>query len=882
MSNYSKKISELVSTGKVPESAVIPVALAGQINETYRVSLNDVRANLLFENAYTSIANGISNTIKDEIFYVYTDDTQHYVAAFVNVNGASATALYKNGTPVIFGTGKLIGGGQFGAYTSYVSYVYNNGSAVGGETEITIPFDCFDIGEMFLNGGHQIKGFNYTFDNVTNKVKLGGPLSAGATVVLYTRPYPGTPVTPVEPGITDYVNVSWLYNDGAAVGGETTLTPPWSFKTVTAIYINGSRQILNKHFEIANSTTISLAKALSKNDIVEVILGGSRAEITVSVSGTPAEVLSTLALSTGATKVNTSYGINLDQVAQGFYGVESFDALRSRKPAFEGEKIYLKGYYSGSVSGAGYFIGHLAAGVDDGGSIASGTGYYWERIVINNEINLANYGVIAGSDITNALTAAVAFSRLKNITLITIPPSNTMYTFYGSVAVDVTKCPLHIRGGDGTGMDSVQLNHKFKTGGETYGIKFFNTVAGAPCWNPGKLSGIYAYCTDTVNPLHFVRFADGWGNELKNFHAHGYVLSAAVVVCNEISWTENFYAENLNIRHCLQGILFYSKSAWQSFYGTTVKRYYFNFGSGVGKASKAVVLGGGNNVDRAFMYSSHFDVGGWIGTTYANDPQIIFYVRAYSGFVQGEVQTRFDGLKQSNFGTLVRTFVTETLNSCVDVRWQNDDNQFGYTDGVLIVPTAGSVNSYPAWDNLAYPTSDGSAYTYGRCNYGNSPYGARCPIQTKGARICYRTSLTSTATATTDNGIIRITNLPVNSTFKVEIRINGSNHVNSRAYTVSTQGQSYVASVIEHEKLKAETTLSNSVYTTTLSPYSSFTTNTIYAQTYMGMQAGYFSANNGQCFDIVIPPALYRGTSQNTDTAVAGNVYGIEIEITQL
>lgn len=392
MSNYSKKISELVSTGKVPESAVLPVALAGQTNETYRVSLNDVRANLLFENAYSSIADGISNTVKDEIFYVFTDDTRHYVAAFVNVNGASATALYKNGTAVIYGTGKLIGGGQFGAYTSYVSYVYNNGSAVGGETEIGIPFDCFDIGEMFLNGSHQIKGTNYTFDNETNKVKLAGPLTAGATVVLYTRPYPGTPVTPVEPGITDYVNVSWLYNDGAAVGGETTLTPPWSFKTVTAIYINGSRQILNKHFEVVNSTTISLAKALSKNDIVEVILGGSRAEITVSVSGTPAEVLSTLALSTGATKVNTSYGVSLEQLAQGFYGVESFAALQGRRPAFEGERVQLKGYYSSDTSGSGTFIGHLGTGIDDGGIIAAGSGFYWERVIHDNTVTAEMFG----------------------------------------------------------------------------------------------------------------------------------------------------------------------------------------------------------------------------------------------------------------------------------------------------------------------------------------------------------------------------------------------------------------------------------------------------------------------------------------------------------
>ena len=229
MANNTRKISELSSKGIVPESALLPVAVAGAEKETYRTTLNNLRANLLFENAYETLAEGIAATVKDEIFYVYTDDSQFYVAAFTNVNGASATAVYKDNTPVIYGTGKMMADGKFGSYTSYVSYLYNNGSANGGEKEIALPFDCFDVSEMFLNGSHQFKGLNYTFDRLSNKVKLKGALTAGAFVVFYVRPYPGTPITPVEPGITDYVNVTWLYNDGAAVGGETSLTPPWTY-----------------------------------------------------------------------------------------------------------------------------------------------------------------------------------------------------------------------------------------------------------------------------------------------------------------------------------------------------------------------------------------------------------------------------------------------------------------------------------------------------------------------------------------------------------------------------------------------------------------------------------------------------------------------------
>lgn len=380
MANNTRKISELSSKGIVPESALLPVAVAGAEKETYRTTLNNLRANLLFENAYETLAEGIAATVKDEIFYVYTDDSQFYVTAFTNVNGASATALYKDNTPVIYGTGKMMADGKFGSYTSYVSYLYNNGSANGGETEIALPFDCFDVSEMFLNGGHQFKGLNYTFDRLSNKVKLKGPLTAGAFVVFYVRPYPGTPVTPVEPGITDYVNVTWLYNDGAAVGGETSLTPPWTFSTVPAIYINGSKQVLNKHYEVdSTGLKINLSKALKANDVVEVLLGGSRSIITAQVSGTPAEILLTLGQTTGATKVNTSYGVSLEQVVQGFYGVNSFVDLRNRRPNFEGEKVNLKGYYSGSTSGGGQFIGYIGTGTDDGGTVAAGSGFYWKR-----------------------------------------------------------------------------------------------------------------------------------------------------------------------------------------------------------------------------------------------------------------------------------------------------------------------------------------------------------------------------------------------------------------------------------------------------------------------------------------------------------------------
>lgn len=189
---------------------------------------------------------------------------------------------------------------------------------------------------LSINGANGVSGGGrYAYDNVVRNCYASGQ-----------RNYHPTGTSP------------FIAGNGAAVGGETSLTPPWTFSTVPAIYINGSKQVLNKHYEVdSTGLKINLSKALKANDVVEVLLGGSRSIITAQVSGTPAEILLTLGQTTGATKVNTSYGVNLEQVAQGFYGVNSFDDLRNRRPNFEGEKVNLKGYYAGVLPVVGSLSG---------------------------------------------------------------------------------------------------------------------------------------------------------------------------------------------------------------------------------------------------------------------------------------------------------------------------------------------------------------------------------------------------------------------------------------------------------------------------------------------------------------------------------------------
>lgn len=89
--------------------------------------------------------------------------------------------------------------------------------------------------------------------------------------------------------------------------------------------------------------------------------------------------------------------------------VESFAALRSIVPEFDGQRILLQSYYEGGKNGAGEFIGRQGAGVDDGGIIASGTGFYWERVVGDSLLNLSYWGLDTGDDISGPLQKAADY-----------------------------------------------------------------------------------------------------------------------------------------------------------------------------------------------------------------------------------------------------------------------------------------------------------------------------------------------------------------------------------------------------------------------------------------------------------------------------------------
>lgn len=568
--------------------------------------------------------------------------------------------------------------------------------------------------------------------------------------------------------------------------------------------------------------------------------------------------------------------------------VTSWSALRQTKITHAGDVILLKAYNEVSTlfmlpSGGGRFIAVAGSATDDGGSICVPDGqsdFYWMRLRDRDEIHMSEYGLLPGDEIAVKLQAAVDFSRSVGITKIVLSPSygEVYYTWSAQVNVDNTKYPIHILGGSGNNMNEVMVK-LYPSADNELAIHFYTTTDGSSPTEAAEFGGFYLYNQKTDINTSPIQFSDSWTHKLHDVYITHYTKSAGVRIVNSRSWTENFIGNNINIRHCKRGFWLYTTGSWQSFYGFTLRNYYFNHGSDVGDVSDALLLGDGTSTGYAFIYAADMEIGGWLGALYETGSHSAIRVTKYSLCI-GKCRMNYDGTKQGNFGKYFQSVITEDTQCIVNLDLTNNSDQFSYVS--VQAPDAGDIVSYAMWDNLAYPMLSGSK-TYGRSNWMNVAM-ARAPIILRGGNQKWKTTVTSTSVTKTSSGIIRVTGLPILSNFKVEIKTSGSNQVCNRTFIVNTHNQDLVASVTEQQQLKAETsTTSSLISTTTLSQYSSFTTQRVYCRTYNGVQPGYYSAGNGQSFDIVIPPATYNGTSSNSDSVTtSGLTTAIEIIITQI
>lgn len=229
------------------------------------------------------------------------------------------------GSWVIVGTSTSGGSGASGGY---IPFVYNNGSALGGETTITVPDGTVGVPFIIVNGYTNYVGKGFTYSVADLEVTLAQPLETGDEVVLLLT---GVPAVPDNPNVDNWTVINWLYNQGAAVGGEQVIQIPYTFQDIPAVYKNGLRfykgLTTNSYTIDADNQRIILTEVLATNDRLIVQIGGEL--VTLEVSDRTLEEVarsanvkdSEVILSTNTTSTLNGKKIVFDVTAQKSYGL---------------------------------------------------------------------------------------------------------------------------------------------------------------------------------------------------------------------------------------------------------------------------------------------------------------------------------------------------------------------------------------------------------------------------------------------------------------------------------------------------------------------------------------------------------------------------------
>lgn len=120
--------------------------------------------------------------------------------------------------------------------------------------------------------------------------------------------------------------------------------------------------------------------------------------------------------------------------------VNSFTDLRNFKPWYDGQVVELVGYYSGSFLGGGRFVARLNTGTDDSGTVAAGSGYYWQRIglsYVSPEMFGAKSDGVA--DDSAAILQSLVVAKVMKLPVVLQP---RVYIYNSSTSLEVDLCNI--------------------------------------------------------------------------------------------------------------------------------------------------------------------------------------------------------------------------------------------------------------------------------------------------------------------------------------------------------------------------------------------------------------------------------------------------------
>lgn len=303
-------------------------------------------------------------------------------------------------------------GGTSSGEGAYIPWVYANGSATGGETSINVPDGTVGVPFIIINGDMQYVGRGFEFNIDSWSVTLAQPLEEGDEVVFLLT---GVPAVPDNPNVNDWVQINWLYNNGAAVGGEQVITIPYTFQSIPAVYKNGLR--LYKGLTTESYTAdpdnqrILLTEPLATNDRLIVQIGGE-AQVLEASDHTLQEVAratnvkdSEVILSTDATQLLNGKKIIYSVSEQKAYGLPVLPTNIYIQSVANGQLTYMPGGIVVDLppvpNSADTFITELES--DNGYKLIGGLGYRYVDVVADMGddfddgcIIIAKYGHTSG------------------------------------------------------------------------------------------------------------------------------------------------------------------------------------------------------------------------------------------------------------------------------------------------------------------------------------------------------------------------------------------------------------------------------------------------------------------------------------------------------
>lgn len=341
------------------------------------------------------------------------------------------------------------GGGESTNDGGYIPWIYNSGSANGGETTIRIPDETAGAPFMIVNGDWQTEGYDFEYDPVAFEVSFNTPLEPGDFVVVMRT---GVPANPDNPNISDWVTINWLYNNGAAVGGEQVIDIPYTFQSVPAVYKNGLRlykSLSSESYTIdSDNNRIILTEPLSTNDRLIVQLGGE-ANVLEVVDHTIQEVARTanvkdneVILSTDTTQVLNGKKIIFSINEQKSYGLPSLPTNVYIQSVADGKLTYSPG----SVVVDLLPVPNSAESLEQKLSSENGASLIGGLDKFTGVFDIAS---LSGADDSDKLNTAFAYCHANNLKLVS-SESKTFdvaadVTAYGNF--DLSNCVFNLNGG---------------------------------------------------------------------------------------------------------------------------------------------------------------------------------------------------------------------------------------------------------------------------------------------------------------------------------------------------------------------------------------------------------------------------------------------------